>query len=442
MAGYYIREGIDVDRFVIYLEGGGACTNKADCDKRTSGDGTLASSANWTESKIGDKFLGGNCNENPEFCEATAVYISYCTGDTHRGTKSEASEDTYGYHFDGHLNFQAIVEILISNKGLANASHVLLTGSSAGAIGSFFNVDWLNDRLENADVKAVPIAGWFNPGSLPGDLPYPHSPSDYSHFENGEFGNEIYDAINSGVPPTDLWGMKEMMSPDCLNNFSDDQWWACSSMHIAYKYIKSQIYSVHSQYDKYQIFYHNGVPQNPADGDQEDAVKRYMEMWGNATRTSLEMVVNDDAIFQKKHSDGVFSASCILHGMHKDVTINGENYFDLVNDWFFQNGVKDEKDYKLIEYCTALEGNEDYVIPCNTQPMCHYKRETKKDKKIKKCAKKLLAENCLKSFGPRMECFQCAVENKNKLGKAGCKKDLVQKICVYAEAKTMGESLV
>lgn len=441
MAGYYIREGLDQDRFVIFLKGGGACSTKEDCDKRMNGKALLASSENWEESIIGDTFLSGNCNANPEFCEATAVYIPYCTGDTHRGTKTEASDDTFGYYFDGHLNFQAIVESLIINKGLSDATHVLITGGSAGGIGSFFNVDWLNSRLDNAIVKAVPVAGWFSPGSLTDDLPFPHSPSDYSHFENGENGNELYDTIDSGVSPTDLWGMKEMLPSDCLASFSDDNWWACASMHVAYKYIKSSIFSVHSQYDSYQIYKSNGVPETPANDDEENTIKSYVEMWGNATRISLQQVVNDDVVSEKEHPDGVFSASCMLHGMNRRVTINGENYFDLVNDWFFQTGEKNETDYKLIESCTPLEGNENYVIPCNTESVCHYKRESKKKNKIKLCAQKLSVEGCLQAFGPRTECFACAAEKKNILRQAGCTTNMVQKICVYSEANDMGESL-
>ena len=62
----------------------------------------------------------------------------------------------------------------MNNYGLGNADHVLLTGGSAGSIGTIFNVDWLAERLQNnAIVKAVPYAGWYSPGALDTDLPIP-----------------------------------------------------------------------------------------------------------------------------------------------------------------------------------------------------------------------------------------------------------------------------
>ena len=48
-------------------------------------------------------------------------------------------------------------------------------GGSAGAIGALFNVDWLSNRLPNANVKAAPYAGWYTPGALEDDLPEPFS---------------------------------------------------------------------------------------------------------------------------------------------------------------------------------------------------------------------------------------------------------------------------
>lgn len=60
-------------------------------------------------------------------------------------------------------SFEAIVEDLVANYGLGDATHVMLTGSSAGGLGTFHNVDLLAERLPNAVVKGAPVAGWFFP---------------------------------------------------------------------------------------------------------------------------------------------------------------------------------------------------------------------------------------------------------------------------------------
>lgn len=78
--------------------------------------------------------MNQDCDDNPDFCKATAIHVMYYTSDSHRGTNGKPSEDSFGYYFDGHLNFQAIIEKLIAEKGLGNASNVMLSGGSAGVV--------------------------------------------------------------------------------------------------------------------------------------------------------------------------------------------------------------------------------------------------------------------------------------------------------------------
>lgn len=442
MAGYYIREGINPDLFVIYLKGGGACTTKETCDPRANNG--LGSSNNWVDSMVGNReFLNPNCDGNPDFCQATAVYVPYCTSDTHRGTNDEPSALSFGYYFDGHYNFVAIIEKLIDEEGLGDAGNVLLTGGSAGAVGALFNVDWLADRLPNANVKAAPYAGWYTPGALEDDLPTPFNPSDYAHFARGENGNPAYDLIQAGGIGVDIWKIAGSTSPDCLAAYGEDKLWACASAHFAYRYIKSPIFMVHTQYDSNQIFSRNSAPTVPADDTELDTVKRYIQMWGNATRESLQQIVNDDVAFPKPHKDGVFSASCITHGTPLNVDIDGYTAMPLIRDWFFQYGQYTKDQYKLVETsCSPLEGNEDYVIPCNPMPACAYNPSSSNPREtVEKCAKKLHLEGCLQSYGPRKDCLVCARDNKDTLQDVGCTTVMVQRICVYAEENEIFDEL-
>jgi len=436
MAGYYIREGTNPSLFVIDLKGGGGCSTQETCDARINS--VVGTSKNWNLDMVGKSFLDQDCDKNPDFCEATAVHIPYCTSDAHRGTNDQPSDLSFGYYFDGHLNFVAIIEKLVAEKGLGDATHVLLTGGSAGAIGALFNVDWLAARLSDAIVKTAPKAGWYSPNALDNDLPVPHYPSDFDHFSRGENGNPTYNLIEAGGAPVDVWKAKDSMSPDCLAAFSDDEWWRCMSARWAYKYIKSPIYMIHTQYDSNQIFSGNQAPLAPVDDNELDAVKRYIQMWGAATRESLEeTILIDDVAFPKAHSDGIFSASCITHGTPGNVAIDGYYAYPLVHDWFFQNGKYDEDSYKLIESCEPLEGNEEYVIPCNSATVCAYKPNPGNgggdDMVVMRCAKSLNTEGCLQSFGSKTDCFKCARDNTDVLLEAGCTSNIVRSVCEYAE---------
>lgn len=203
-AGFYIREGehLNPSLFVIHLQGGGFCSNKRSCNSRAKT--RLGSSNVWTaelqqdDSKTG--VLNESCDENPDFCEATTVYVPYCTGDVHIGTLT-ASNDTWGYTFDGYHNFVAIIDALIADHGLGQATQVLLTGGSAGGIGVFHHVDYLADRLPFAIVKGAPTAGWYLPGRHPTDDP--SSMYVFSDYQNSRlycrFWREstLYDAAQS-----------------------------------------------------------------------------------------------------------------------------------------------------------------------------------------------------------------------------------------------------
>jgi hypothetical protein len=73
-AGYYLRKSSDSSLFVVYLEGGGTCSNQADCASRAKSH--LGSSKYWAASRTGGGLLNGDCTANPDFCNATAVYVA------------------------------------------------------------------------------------------------------------------------------------------------------------------------------------------------------------------------------------------------------------------------------------------------------------------------------------------------------------------------------
>ena len=56
----------------------------------------------------------------------------------------------------------------ISDASLLDAQYVLLTGGSAGGMGTFVNINWLYTELkakghykDNITIKAAPSAGWY-----------------------------------------------------------------------------------------------------------------------------------------------------------------------------------------------------------------------------------------------------------------------------------------
>ena len=168
--------------------------------------------------------------------------VPYCTGDSHRGNNTVASAKTWGFIFDGHASFAAVVEELIRTRGLGDAKRVLLTGSSAGGIGCLQNLDWLAARLPGADVKGAPTAGWFFPAALPGDLRPVYPPSDYPHFAAGTHGNEMTAIPGGPGAYLDLIDGRGLLDAACVAAQKPGEAWACGSAHTLYPFIKPPLY--------------------------------------------------------------------------------------------------------------------------------------------------------------------------------------------------------
>jgi|EP01047_Picozoa_sp_COSAG01_P019019 hypothetical protein len=308
MSGYYYRKGAE-DTYTIHIEGGGGCSSEGTCKAWAAKKG---SSKDFARTSPGTHYgvAVSNCTSNPYFCNATAAVVPYCTGDHHGGNNTVASAATWGFIFDGHANFVAIIEELIRSRGLGDAKRVLLTGDSAGGIGAFLNIDWLAARLPGADVKGAPIAGWFFPSALPGDLPDVFPPSDYAHFSAGTHGNAESDSTAKGAL-TDLIDGRGVLNADCVAAQKLGEWWACGSVHKLYPYIKTSLYVIENMYDTAQIYAADGkLPKHPSKAEGQAMANRYVGMYGQAMRNSTAQVLLNASKTRKRVPDALFLPSC------------------------------------------------------------------------------------------------------------------------------------
>ena len=433
-AGFYIREGVDPSLFVIHLEGGGYCLTRADCTATALSN--LGSSTSWTNEPdpnnlVKNKLLDEKCDTNPDFCNGSIVYVPYCTGDAHIGTRTIASEETWGFNFDGYHNFVAIIDMLIADYGLGDATQVALTGLSAGGIGVFHNIDYLADRLPSAVVKGAPIAGWFLPGPDPTEQeedPSSYVFSDYQHFASGTNGNSAENPFERN-----LWGTNENLPQDCIADFGDN-FLACTTLHNRYKYIKSSLYIVQAQYDTQQIYAFGNAPEKSTYNETDLA---YLEMIGDATRASFEQIRNNEAYAMKPHPDGIFAASCLHHNIPRVIDIDGSQWTPLFNDWFFQLN-SFENDHQLVETCPNESG--EFKLPCNAKDSCRIvggdgpTPSPTPDPIEESCRSGLAAKGCTSSLNSPQMCRACAQQNRAFLTQEGCTVPIAKKACMELAA--------
>merc|ERR1719153_1719712 len=159
-ATYYTQGGGHSGKVMIWLQGGGACWDKASCDARCeAGSEERELCTSQTEQEI--SFREGSTDKNP-YGDYWMVYVHYCSSDLWSGTNA-ASSSTWGYNFQGKNIVDSIIQDLSDNHNLLTATKVVLTGCSAGTAGVSFNCDDLAAKMPNADFRCVADAPDFFP---------------------------------------------------------------------------------------------------------------------------------------------------------------------------------------------------------------------------------------------------------------------------------------
>ena len=203
---------------------------------------------------------------NPDFADANFVYVPYCSSDTHRGTRTTADADTFGFYFSGHLNLIAIVEDVKTQhaKSFAAMERMLLTGGSAGGGGTIYNADWLGSVLPSSvDFKAAPSGGWFEAGNYPDQVAAGRSCSGPSLFPDFVKG-VASDRTNASAGIDALW--KSILPDACVSTHPAtpaqdvcESAVGCGTAHVAYHYVKTPLFIMENMYDTNQISAQSGL---------------------------------------------------------------------------------------------------------------------------------------------------------------------------------------
>eukprot|EP00658_Telonema_sp_P-2_P002951 TRINITY_DN11087_c0_g1_i3.p1 TRINITY_DN11087_c0_g1~~TRINITY_DN11087_c0_g1_i3.p1 ORF type:complete len:309 (+),score=90.43 TRINITY_DN11087_c0_g1_i3:62-988(+) len=165
-AAYYIRRSTaepNASKWMLYFQGGGECVTEADCKNRTS---TVLGSSRFFAPDADDKLRefvmqSPDPAVNPTFHSWNHVFIPYCSGDLHLGQQRQPN--SWGVRFAGHHIAQAV----LTDAGLSKASHVVMSGESAGGIAALAHADWAQDQL-SAELVVAPVGGFY----FSNDAPY------------------------------------------------------------------------------------------------------------------------------------------------------------------------------------------------------------------------------------------------------------------------------
>jgi hypothetical protein len=178
--GFYVHTGT-ASKLLIFLEGGGACSNKGFCNfnppnvaSSLAGDGqtvlgtalgTIAgrqqpgiyTDANHMGMPAG---IFDFANMNNPFKDWSEIYVPYCTGDVFFGTKQdgEVPGGLTGQQFVGYLDMKLFMARIVPTFK-AKVDQVILSGSSAGSFGAALNYSMVQDSFGDVPVDVIADAG-------------------------------------------------------------------------------------------------------------------------------------------------------------------------------------------------------------------------------------------------------------------------------------------
>jgi hypothetical protein len=136
------------DKVLVYLEGGGACFNSYSCTFMVANaNGYGKTQFNQWVDQAGRRGVFDRGDMDNPFRDWSYIYVPYCSGDVHAG--SNASGPGGRMHL-GAVNMDLYLRRLVPT--FANASQVVLSGTSAGGAGAALNYDRVQQAFGSTPV--------------------------------------------------------------------------------------------------------------------------------------------------------------------------------------------------------------------------------------------------------------------------------------------------
>lgn len=174
-------------------------------------------------------------NEDNDFRESTKVFLKYCDGAGHQGSRaSPISYKGKSLFFRGNNITIAQLNSLEEKIGLfSKATDIIVSGGSAGGLAAFLWVDYIAGKASAERVYAAPDSGIFLDSV---------NVVTQTNLYRIEFENLFRLSNTDGVPPT----------PDCLKEYPDEPF-RCMFAQNLHKHIKTPIFAIQSLYDSWSI---------------------------------------------------------------------------------------------------------------------------------------------------------------------------------------------
>jgi hypothetical protein len=154
---YYHRPGTGsgARRWFIHHEGGGWCTSLDDCLDRSRGHygSSKAYERTVTEAAFEERFTGKFSTDpelNPLMHNWNVIYFKYCDGASFSGRAFQPTKHNGSMlHWRGNAILEAGVSDMLANRGLDQATDVVISGCSAGGLAALLHCDFWSAQVHS-----------------------------------------------------------------------------------------------------------------------------------------------------------------------------------------------------------------------------------------------------------------------------------------------------
>jgi hypothetical protein len=331
-AGFYVDRTFST-KWVMWLQGGGVCSSAEHCEQRSKS--LIGSSKNWAKDYTPkEEILQQDTNVNPDFANFNHIYVPYCSGDVWTGKHISATNpfnvsnsDWTGY-FQGHLIIDKILEMISQQQQVV--TDFILTGCSAGGLGTFINCDHVSDYFPAAKTACHPESGYFG-------VPF----KSYEEYTNNAVvvGGDLHSSEGmEWLNNIDSYMIDMPAYQDCVTNAVFEDTDDCTNEKCCflppylYPYIKSPMFISENTVDSYQVFTQKGCPE-----ENTESVKNYVLY---AREQMVQNMYTTVVIGPKVHQDGLFAPACLKHCVrwtgNSYATVRGKTLQQALGDWYLE----------------------------------------------------------------------------------------------------------
>ena len=336
-------------KWVLYIKGGGWCVNNEECLTRATtsllGSSTQLQAVQPTFSYGGSGPLGDSKLLNPVFSSFNKVLLWYCDGGSFTGDRTTpvpvnhtATKVTHNVYYRGKRNLDAMLMYLRQQHQLDQATDILLSGGSAGALAVYLHADYIRSTFSPlVKFRAAPISGFFlMHNTINGTNLFPKR------------NTHVFNMMNSS-------GGVNQQCISALTKISSRNVSECFFANTSYAYTTTSIFVLNSAVDSFQMEDILATPVACAGF----AAAKVRPQFSNCSVSELESIkqYEHDFLFDLQRSsnyrrlgNGGFVESCLEHvaaqGSRSNAITNGNvSMMQALSEWWLANATTPAKWY-------------------------------------------------------------------------------------------------